>query len=82
MSIFAWIVLIAIVIFAVLVVIGLCCIAADEGDVYDEQECEGNAGHERDENSISRVGVGQVTHIARACVATSIVGGCGGVPKR
>ena len=39
MSIFAWIVLIAIVIFAVLVVIGLCCIAADEGDVYDEQEC-------------------------------------------
>ena len=39
MSIFAWIVLIAIVIFAVLVVIGMLCIAADEGDVYDERDC-------------------------------------------
>ena len=39
MSIFAWIVLIAIVIFAVLVVIGMLCIAADEGDIYDERDC-------------------------------------------
>ena len=39
MSIFAWIVIVAVSIFAVLVVIGLLCIAADEGDVYDEQEC-------------------------------------------
>ena len=39
MSIFAWIVIIAVAIFAVLVVIGLLCIAADEGDVYDERDC-------------------------------------------
>jgi hypothetical protein len=39
MSIFAWIVIVAVSIFAVFLVIGLLCIAADEGDVYDERDC-------------------------------------------
>ena len=39
MSIALWIVIIAIAIFAVLVVIGMLCIAADEGDVYSERDC-------------------------------------------
>ena len=39
MSIFAWIVIIIVSIFSVLVVIGMLCIAADEGDVYSERDC-------------------------------------------